>query len=623
MNAFSLLLEPDLFIPWDMIVFFARLMGGQHRGFGLRSSQPLGASSHSEARQRNHRHLYSSQVAPLAAQYRLEEAEPILRLLLQARSQLPEVYRDLAELARRRGCLADAHRWQSRWLSLPAEDVEQLWHQACAAEQQGSVDLALERYLQLLQLDPQHLGALERAVALQLRPGHWTKALPLLEKLLEQQPDHPSHLADSAFCALMLSKSTQAEVYARRCLDASNCSLVSAELRQVQAISLAVLARLLQLAGDDMAALQLAERALADANGPWPISCILAPLYLNQQLLPKASEIIEEALQIQPESAQLHILKAELLLLTGKLQHGFRELQWRGTKAIHGHQYTLPRWQSPQSEGPIILVAETSLGDTLLFSRYASWIQTQTQREVVLYVQPPLLDLLRCSLGPLVSVLPHRQLVAQRQEYLLPLLSAPEHFGTCQEHVELTKPHLCADPELVASWKQQLACHEDELLIGINWHGSALHALSEGHRSDIPLHLFEPLSDLPGVRLVAFQKGIGSEQLDDCSFRGRFINSQSMVSRELRLEHMAAVMQLCDWVVSDDSGPAHLAGNLGIPSVVLLPERINWRWASTHESSPWYPNSRLLRQQPGKGWPELIEQACQHITAHRLPCRGV
>ncbi|WP_094561700.1 glycosyltransferase family 9 protein [Synechococcus sp. 8F6] len=545
-------------------------------------------------------------------------------LLVQARSQLPDVYRDLAELARRRGCLDDAHRWQSRWLSLPAEDVKQLWHQACAAEQQGSADLAVERYLQLLQLDPHHLGALERAVALQLRSGHWTMALPLLEKLLEQQPDHPSHLADSAFCALMLSKSTQAEAYARRCLDASqSSSFTSSDLRQAQAVCRAVQARLIQHDGDEIAALQLGERAREEASGAWPISCILAPLYLNQHLLPKASDLIEEALQLQPESAKLHILKADLCLLSGDLQRGFQELQWRCTKAIHGHQHTLPQWQDHQSEGPIALLAESSLGDTLLFSRYASWIQTQTQRKVLLYVQPPLLDLLRCSLQPLVSVLPHGQLAAQRQGCLLPLLSAPAQFGTCQEHGELTKPHLRADPELVVSWKQQLDCHEDELLIGINWHGSALHALSEGHRSDIPLHLFKPIADLPGVRLVAFQKGIGSEQLHDCSFHERFINSQPMVSQELRLAHMAAVMQLCDWVVSDDSGPSHLAGNLGIPSLVLLPERPNWRWASTCEHSPWYPNSRLLRKQPGKGWSELIEQVCQQISAHRLPRRGV
>jgi len=600
------------------------LVGGGHRGFGLRSTQPLGAPPHSDARQRSHRQLYATQVAPLAALDRLEAAEPILRLLLQARSQLPEVYRDLAELERRRGCLADAHHWHSIWLSLPADNPEHLWQQASAAEQQGSIDLALERYFQLLKLDPQHLGALERAVALQLRSGLWAKALPLLQHLLEQRPDHPSHLADAAFCALMLRKSTQAEGYARRCLDASHSSSVtSSELRQAQAVCWAVQARLIQHGGDEIAALQLGERARAEASGPWPISCILAPLYLNQHLLPKASDLIEEALQLQPESAELHILKADLCLLSGDLQRGFQELQWRCTKAIHGHQHTFPQWQDHQSEGPIALLAESSLGDTLLFSRYASWIQTQTQREVLLYVQPPLLDLLRCSLQPLVSVLPHGQLAAQRQGCLLPMLSAPAQFGTCQEHGELTKPHLRADPELVVSWKQQLDCHEDELLIGINWHGSALHALLEGHRSNIPLHLFKPLADLPGVRLVAFQKGIGSKQLDDCSFHERFINSQPMVSQELRLAHMAAVMQLCDWVVSDGSGPAHLAGNLGIPSLVLLPERPNWRWASTCEHSPWYPNSRLLRKQPGKGWSKLIEQVCQQISAHRLPRRGV
>ena len=125
------------------------------------------------------------------------------------------------------------------------------------------------------------------------------------------------------------------------------------------------------------------------------------------------------------------------------------------------------------------------------------------------------------------------------------------------------------------------------------------------------------------MRLLSFQKGIGSEELDNCPFKERFVNCQPMVNRELRLEHMAAVMNQCDWVVSDDSGPAHLAGNLGIPSLVLLPERINWRWASHHGRSPWYPNSRLLRQQQGRGWQELMQQVCQEITANPRPRHGM
>lgn len=588
----------------------------QHPGLGFNTNHPLHNSEKRKDPCRGHRQLYATQVAPLVARDQLEEAEPILKLLLQSRSELPEVYRDLAELERRRAHHDNAKLFQDRWLNLPADCVAHLWQQANVAEELGRVDLAIERYQLLLQLNPQHQDSLQQVVDLLLRSTRWTEAQPLINNWLEREPLNAGRLAQAAFCALMLHQRSEAENYARLCLKEIKHAPLNPVVSQSQATSRAVLARLNQTTDEISTPLALAECALTDSNNSWPVNYILAPLFLSHQRLPTAARCIDEALLLLPASAELHLLKANLLLLECKLQAGFQELKWSHLDAIPPVQHGLHHWNGPQSEEPIALLSEGIMGDTLLFSRYANWIQDQTKQSVALYVQPPLVKLLRNSLQPLVSVLPYELLAAKKQGSYLPLLSAPALFGTCQEHKELSRPHLQADPILVEYWKQQLDIRADELLIGINWHGSALHALSEDHRSDIPLLLFAPLAELSGVRLVAFQKGIGSEQLAGCSFKERFVNCQSMVNSELRLEHMAAVMSRCDWLVSDDSGPAHLAGNLGIPSLVLLPERINWRWASPNGRAPWYPNSRLLRQQPGTGWQELMQQACQKITAH-------
>jgi hypothetical protein len=130
------------------------------------------------------------------------------------------------------------------------------------------------------------------------------------------------------------------------------------------------------------------------------------------------------------------------------------------------------------------------------------------------------------------------------------------------------------------------------------------------HRSNIPLETFQPVSELPGVRLLSLQKGFGQEQLNTCSFRHRFVSIQDDVNHVQQLEHMAALMSLCHWVVTDESGPAHLAGCLGIPGVVLLPQRINWRWGSPYpDRHPWYPSLKLIRQQPQQAWSELVAEA--------------
>jgi hypothetical protein len=194
------------------------------------------------------------------------------------------------------------------------------------------------------------------------------------------------------------------------------------------------------------------------------------------------------------------------------------------------------------------------------------------------------------------------------------MLSAPAVYGTCQEFPELAHPHLRADHELVEHWRQLLNLKPDERLVGVNWCGSPLTAITECHKSDIPLEAFAPLAALPKTRLLSLQKGFGTNQLLKCSFRASFIAKQQEITAEMRFEHTAALMSLCDWVVSDDSGPAHLSGCLGVPTVVMLPPLCNWRWGASGRDSPWYPRTVLLRRTVDQDWLELTDEASRIIS---------
>ena len=553
----------------------------------------------------SHRWLYESKVAPLRQLNRLDAAEPVLRLMSQSRTKVPEVYRDLAQLAGDRGQDFEAAAFTDAWLALEPDDVEQRLEQARKAIQLGRTQRALEHLERLLEIDPHHQAALLEASRLQLRDGLVVEALRSLELLLDQLVDDRCEpLAAASMCALELGRIQDASLWLNDCL-------MQVDDSAWKAVAQAVQARLLQHQHREEEALELAQQTLVLDDAPWPVARLLAPLLLEQQQLTQLQSVLAKACAYQPQADDLQVMKAELHWLQHDLLAGFRAYQAR-KPALHGCRLPLLE-QGQQVQSPLVLVAEGTLGDTLLFSRYGPWLQQRLGVEVRLYVQPPLLALLRQSLGSELFVAPFSSLSDQTSGQVLPLMSAPALFGTCLEHPELQRPHLSAQPELVQQWRAELNLSADQRLIGINWHGSALQALSERHRSDIPLEQFSPLVDLPNVKLLSFQRGIGSEQLESCSFLDAFLVGQALVNREHRLEHIAALMTLCDRIVTDDSGPAHLAGCLGISSIVLLPERINWRWASADAVSPWYPNSRLLRQRHGVGWPQLVQEVCDLI----------
>ncbi len=68
-----------------------------------------------------------------------------------------------------------------------------------------------------------------------------------------------------------------------------------------------------------------------------------------------------------------------------------------------------------------------------------------------------------------------------------------------------------------------------------------------------------------------------------------------------------------DLIVTVDTAVAHLAGALGKPTWVLLPFAADWRWLLNRDDTPWYPNTRLFRQQTGGDWPEVIGRVANEL----------
>ena len=68
----------------------------------------------------------------------------------------------------------------------------------------------------------------------------------------------------------------------------------------------------------------------------------------------------------------------------------------------------------------------------------------------------------------------------------------------------------------------------------------------------------------------------------------------------------AAVLALCDLVITVDTAVAHLAGAMGRPVWVLVPFSPDWRWTRDGETTPWYPTTRLFRQVSLGDWDSVI-----------------
>jgi hypothetical protein len=60
---------------------------------------------------------------------------------------------------------------------------------------------------------------------------------------------------------------------------------------------------------------------------------------------------------------------------------------------------------------------------------------------------------------------------------------------------------------------------------------------------------------------------------------------------------------------------AHLAGALGVRTLLLVPFVPDWRWMTGRSDTPWYESVTLVRQTTLFDWQPVIAAAQAHIEA--------
>jgi tetratricopeptide (TPR) repeat protein len=149
-------------------------------------------------------------------------------------------------------------------------------------------------------------------------------------------------------------------------------------------------------------------------------------------------------------------------------------------------------------------------------------------------------------------------------------------------------------------------------LIGFSWRSFAAHV---GTQKTPPLEAWTPLFAQHDAGIVNMQYG-SAESLhpDLIFFRARWpdapvVGDASSISEDI--DALASRVQAMDLVVTVSNSLAHLAGALGVPCLVAVPNRKArlWYWFTSGAFSPWYSSLRTWR------WAEVGEEELQAVLA--------
>ena len=157
-----------------------------------------------------------------------------------------------------------------------------------------------------------------------------------------------------------------------------------------------------------------------------------------------------------------------------------------------------------------------------------------------------------------------------------------------------------------AKWSSLLKGQKGPV-IGINWQGNPETEKMFLKGRSLEIEHFHVLTSDSQISLLSLQKGFGSEQLETCSFRDRFVNCQDQINETWDFLETAAIIANCDLVITSDTYVAHLAGGMGKTTWLLLHKVPDWRWGLEGEKTPWYKSVRMFRQHRDGDWHGVIQ----------------
>jgi len=546
-------------------------------------------------------------------------------------------------------------------------EIAQMYAQAVGCIQKGRLDEAEKLAARIRKLLPGSHEGVHLLGVVKLQRGHAGAGLALIEAALKINPQASDAWSNRGLALGMLGRDREAmESFARSLeLRADDPDMFSSRGRlllklQRPAEALADFERAAALApghfgaltnrGNALAALGRLDEALAQYDALLADDPAHPALHFNRghalAHLGRHAEAVaayDQALASRPDYAAAHLDRGTALqalnrheealasfaqvlaidahnadaqhnaalsrLTLGDYREGFAQYEARLGRSGMPARRRLgkPLWlgEYPPQRKTILLHAEQGLGDTIQLARYVPLV-ARMGASVVLEVPVELVGLLGRLAG--VAAVVARGAPLPAFDLHCPMGSLPLALATEPDSIPAAIPYLTASAELIAQWRPRLAPLRHPR-VGFVWSGRPSHP-NDRNRS-LALARLAPLLETDQVSFISLQREMSDP--DAAVLAG--LGGVTAIGAALRdFDDTAAVLALCDLVITVDTAVAHLAGALGRPAWILLPFAPDWRWLLARPDSPWYPTARLYRQPVLGDWESVIARMREDLA---------
>jgi tetratricopeptide (TPR) repeat protein len=334
----------------------------------------------------------------------------------------------------------------------------------------------------------------------------------------------------------------------------------------------------------------------------------LALLIANDARLTEAETHLRRVLALAPTDVNVRFTLAMALLGRSQYSEGYRLFRARreGPRFSAPHIEALPAWNGEALAGKTLVLWSDwgGFGDDIAYARFARMIRERlAPRKLIVAARGPMLRLLKAQPYIDEAVGLETEVAADWQ---CPLIDSVNAVGTDLDSLPNWPSYIEAPAEELRYWGKRLH-GEQRLKVGIVWTSTSVPPGETGRvgRADkhLPNAALAALAGLPDVVFVSLQKGAnipaaaqllpGTPVFDETADLDDFADT-------------AALVRQLDLVVAIDTAVGHLAGALGVPTLLLLKRGRGYFWPLDREDTPWYPSVRMVVQPRLRDWESVM-----------------
>lgn len=331
--------------------------------------------------------------------------------------------------------------------------------------------------------------------------------------------------------------------------------------------------------------------------------------------LEEAEGWIDQCIELNPRNSSVRLNKTLLRMSFGNWQDWWEEyedlLTWRNERIKEGALTKEKRWRGGKIDKPLLVISDQGAGDAIQLCRFFRRFEAVYGQKVVFFCSRNLASLMR-GVSSVKEVVVEGENEYERSWLsdlpfctLLGLMAilkiSPENCSS--------EPYIAPNRHLMEEFRHKLGHDPDKVNVGLVWAGDPKHG--NDHNRSMRLRDLESVFSMNSSEFSFYDFQVGPGQEQSREFRN-IIRPASTYFR--CFSDTAAACSLMDAVVSVDTSVAHLAGSIGVPTFLLLPNPPEWRWLTDGPTTPWYDSMILLRKNhPGGSWKDQAERCAEEL----------